>query len=243
MHGLLRKSESDILADLKIMSARAVKAAVTAVAQGFSSTSGCGVTFEFAPVGALEKKLDDGAQADVVILSTSAIATMTAAGHLLAGSERELGRMSIGVCVRAGAPLPDVSTPEAFSALLMRARAISLSDPAVGGTAARYLPQLFARMGIADALDAKLVRCSGGDDVAERVARGEAEIGITFISEMLAIPGVTIAGALPAIYGNDAVYCAAIHATSRLPDLARAAIAALADPAADEIWRSAGFRR
>jgi molybdate transport system substrate-binding protein len=230
-------------ADLTVMSARAVKAAVSAAAQRFSSAAGRRVTFEFAPVGALEKKLLDGARCDAVILSSSAIAAMVAAGHVVHGSERELGRMSIGVCVRADGPLPDVSTPDEFRALLMRARAISVSDPAVGGTAARYMPQLFARMGIADVLEPKLVRCSGGDDVAERVARGEAEIGITFISEMLAIAGVTVAGPLPAVYGNDTVYCAAVHAQSADPEGARALIAAVGDQTTDAVWRSAGFAR
>jgi molybdate transport system substrate-binding protein len=201
------------------------------------------VTFEFAPVGALEKKLIDGARCDAVVLSSGAIATMAAAGHVMSGSERELGRMSIGVCVRAGTPLPDVSTPDAFRALLMHVRAISVSDPAVGGTAARYMPQLFARMGVTDALEPKLVRCSGGDDVAEQVARDEAEIGITFISEMLAIAGVAVAGPLPAVYGNDTVYCAAVHAKSMDPEGARALIAAFVDPSTDGIWRSAGFAR
>ena len=102
-------------------------------------------------------------------------------------SVRVLGRTSIGVCVRDGAPQPDISTPESFVALLLSSPTISVSDVAVGGTAARYLPQLFERLGIAAALEPKLVRCAGGGDVTERVARGAATIGITFVSEMLAV--------------------------------------------------------
>src|SRR5215218_5654782 len=134
---------------LAVMSARAVKSAVSALAQEFSRSSGHPVAFEFAPVGALEKRLADGAVPDVVILSSSAIAAAAASGWIVAGSERVLGRTSIGVCVREGAPHPDIATPDAFRALLQRVGAIALSDPAVGGTAARYLPQLFARIGLA----------------------------------------------------------------------------------------------
>jgi molybdate transport system substrate-binding protein len=229
--------------ELAIISARAVKSAVTALAQNFSRATGHAVTFDFAPVGALEQKLANGAKADVVILSSSAIATLAKAEQIVAGSERELGRTSIGVAVRDGAALPDIATPDAFKALLLNARAIALSDPAVGGTAARYLPQLFARMGLADALEAKLVRCSGGGDVAERVARGEAEIGITFVSEMLPNAGVRVVGALPALYGNDTTYCAAVHVSSVAGEAAGGLIAALASPSGDQIWRSAGFER
>lgn len=230
-------------AELKVLSARAVKSAVSALVQDFSRASGRGVACDFAPVGGIEAKLAAGTPADVVILSTSAIATLAGTQQIVSGSERMLGRTSIGVAVRAGAPLPDIATPEAFKALLIAARAIALSDPAVGGTAARYLPQLFARMEIADALEAKLVRCSGGGDVAERVAHGEAEIGITFISEMLPIAGVRVVGPLPAVYGNDTTYCAAVHANSVDSAAAGALIGALASPAGDAIWRSAGFVR
>jgi molybdate transport system substrate-binding protein len=228
---------------LQVMSARAVKSAVSALAQEFSRASGHTVTCEFAPVGALEQKLAAGAKPDVVILSSAAIATLAEAKQIVAGSERELGCTSIGVAVREGAAQPDIATPDAFKALLLNVRAIALSDPAVGGTAARYLPQLFARMGLGEALEAKLVRCSGGGDVAERVARGEAEIGITFVSEMLPIAGVRVVGALPALYGNDTTYCAALHTTSSAVGAAHGLIAALASPSGDQIWRSAGFVR
>lgn len=230
-------------AELQVMSARAVKSAVSAVAQEFLRAHGCEVTFDFAPVGQIEAKIVGGALCDVVILSSSATTTMAAAGHIVADSVRELGRTSIGVSVRAGAAPPDIATPDAFRALLLAARSIALSDPAVGGTAARYLPQLFDRMQIADRLEGKLLRCSSGGDVAERVARGESEIGLTFISEMLPNPGVSVVGQLPTAYANDTVYCAAVHARSRKSGAARALIGALGDPGAGEIWRAAGFSR
>jgi molybdate transport system substrate-binding protein len=231
------------MAELKILSARAVKSAVGALARDFSRASGHAVTCEFAPVGAVEQKLAAGAIADVVILSTPAIATLAKALQIVAGSERVLGSTSIGVGVRVGAPPPDIATPDAFKALLLAAHGIALSDPAVGGTAARYLPQLFARIGVADAIESKLIRCSGGGDVAERVARGDAEIGITFVSEMLPFGGVHVVGALPAAYGHDTTYCAAIHAASSVADAGRDLIAALVEPRGDAIWRAAGFVR
>jgi molybdate transport system substrate-binding protein len=231
------------MAEIKVLSARAVKSAVRALAQDYSRASGHAVACEFAPVGAVEQKLAAGATADVIILSAPAMAQLAQAQRIVAGSARELGRTSIGVGVRAGAPPPDIATPDAFRALLLGARSIALSDPAVGGTAARYLPQLFARIGVADAIETKLVRCSGGGDVAERVARGDAEIGITFISEMLPFEGVHVVGALPAAYGNDTTYCAAVHAASAVADAARELIAVLVERRGDAIWRAAGFVR
>ena len=225
---------------LKVLSARAVKSAVSAVAQGFSRSHECEFEFDFAPVGAIEKKIADGERADVVILSDAAIGKLEKSEHIVSGSRRVLGRTSIGVCVREGEAKPDISTPEAFKALLMSSPKISVSDVAVGGTAAIYLPKLFVRMGIAEALEPKLVRCSGGGDVAERVARGEAAIGMTFISEMLAIAGVSVVGPLPAVYGNDTTYCGAVMRTSE-SRAAAAFIAALIAPESGDLWRRAGF--
>lgn len=232
-----------IMADrLEVLSARAVKSAVNAIAQDFMRRNDCIVAIDFAPVGAIEKKLAAGAFADAVILSDAAIDALEKAGKLRGGSRRPLGRTSIGVCVREGAVLPDISTPETFRALLLSAEKISLSDVAVGGTAARYLPGLFERMGLAQILEPKLVRCAGGDDVAQRVVRGEAAIGITFISEILAIRGARVVGALPAIYGNDTAYVAAIMRAARQPDIAQRFTGSLVRPSAREAWRRAGFR-
>jgi len=226
---------------LKVMSARAVKSAVGALAAQFSQKTGCAVVFDFAPVGALEKKLAAGESADVVILSAAAIDGLEKSGRVAPGTRSLLGRTSIGVAVRDGAPLPDISTPAAFKALLLSAEHIAVSDVAVGGTAARYLPQLFERIGIAAALEPKLIRCAGGGDVTERVARGEATIGMTFISEMLAVSGATVVGPLPAPYGNDTAYCAALMTSTTFSDVASAFIAALVGTHSREIWRAAGF--
>ena len=228
--------------ELKVMSARAVKSAVSAIAAAFSGESGCKVAFDFAPVGTLEGRLAAGETADVVILSEQAIGKLAASGRVVAGSARALGRMSIGVCAREGAAKPDISTPESFRALLVAARAISVSDPSIGGTSAVYLPKLFERLGLTAALEPRLRRQKGGGgDVAECVARGEAEIGITFISEMLPIKGVIVLGPLPAAYGNDTTYSAAQLGGGTSTDEARAFIDKLIAAGGRGAWIAAGF--
>jgi molybdate transport system substrate-binding protein len=226
---------------LKVLSARAVKSAIAALAQRYSARTGHIVEFDFAPVGAVEKRLADGERADVVILSDTAIENLARKKMLLPESVHILGHTSIGVAVRDGAPLPDIAAPEAFRALLLSSPTIAVSDAAVGGTAARYLPQLFERMGIAPALEPKLVRCAGGGDVTERVARGEAAIGITFISEMLSIPGATVVGPLPDIYGNDTTYCAGVMTATSKSEIASELVASLGGAGTREIWSAAGF--
>jgi molybdate transport system substrate-binding protein len=229
-----------MLAEVKVMSARAVMAPVKACAAVFAQQRDVTFAFDFAPVGTIEEKLARGETADTIILSRSAIAKLADIGKVDAGSVRVLGRMSIGVAVRAGATVPDLSTPETFEELLVSARAISVSDPAIGGTSAVYLPKLFERLGLTAVLEPKLKRQrGGGGDVASCVARGEAEIGITFMSEMLPVAGVTVAGPLPAIYGNDTVYCAALPVNAGI--LAGDFVEALIAPESEAAWRAAGF--
>ena len=229
-------------AGLKIMSARAVMAPVKACASVFAQQRDVTFVFDFGPVGTIEEKLAAGDTGDVIILSRPAIAKLAETGKVDAGSVHALGRMSIGVAVRAGAPVPDISTPQAFEALLVAARAIAVSDPAIGGTSAVYLPRLFERLGLTAALEPKLRRQrGGGGDVASCVARGEAEIGLTFISEMLPIAGVVVAGPLPSAYGNDTVYCAALPVNATALGIARDFIGTLTARESREAWRAAGF--
>jgi molybdate transport system substrate-binding protein len=226
---------------LKILSARAVKSAVAALAQKYSAETGNVVVCDFAPVGAVEKKLAEGESADVVIVSDTAIKRLLDNRKVFGESVRVLGRTSIGVCVRDGSARPDIATPESFRALLLSSPTIAVSDVAVGGTAARYLPQLFERMEIAATVEPKLVRCAGGGDVTERVARGDATIGITFISEMLAVAGATVIGPLPESYGNDTTYCVGVMTSTRRPTSSDSLIAALCNPQEHDVWRAAGF--
>jgi len=227
------------MALVKIMSARAVKSAVSAIVPRVAEANGHDVLFDFAPVGTLEAKLAAGEKPDLIILSTPALNKIETS--LVAGSRRALGRTSIGVAVRAGAPLPDIASAETFRHALLTARAIAVSDVAVGGTAGKHLAQLFERMGIADAIDHKVLRRASGGDVTQCVAEGTAEIGMTFISEMLPITGAHVVGPLPHPLGSDTTYEAAIMATSLQRAAAEALIAALTRADTGDIWRAAGF--
>src|SRR5262249_29646353 len=138
-----------------------------------------------------------GEQADVVIMSGAAIDALEQQGGALPGSRRDVCRIAVGVAVREGAPLPDISTPEAFRQTLLTARSITATDPAAGGSAGIYLVQLLERMGILDEFKQKAKLWGTGRAVIETLAKGEAELGITFISELLLIDGLKVVGPLP----------------------------------------------
>jgi molybdate transport system substrate-binding protein len=228
---------------LKVLCARSMTHAVTEIAQEFMQESGHAVDFIFGPVGMLQKKLAAGETADVLILGQPAMEKMDQQGLFVAGTRTDVSRVSIGVAVREGATAPDISTADAFKATLLGARAIALTDASVGGTAAAYLPQMFQRMGIADEMARKSLPQQNGAAVAERVASGEADLGITLIPEFLPTKGARVIGKLPAVLADDTIYTAAVVAGSGTPTEAAAFIAALARPATHATWLAAGFER
>lgn len=124
---------------------------------------------------------------------------------------------------------------------MIEARAIAFTDASVGGTAAVFLPQLFERLGVAREVARKAKPQASGAAVAECVARGEADIGLTLVPEILPIAGATVVGKLPAELADDTIYTAAVAARAEAPAAAAAFVAALIQPTAREAWSAAGF--
>ena len=225
----------------KVFCARSMHVAVTALAQRFAEHSGEVADIVFEPMGALQARIAAGESADVLVLATAAIDSLATSGALAASSRADVARAPIGVAVRAGAPAPDISTSEAFKHAIATAHAVALSDPAVGGSAGIYLRDLFARLGLADMIATKTMPQKSGVAAADCVGRGEADLAMTFIPELKQGRGVRILGPLPPPFGHATGYTAAVPSGSKVPDTARAFIAALTAPDARSIWVAAGF--
>jgi molybdate transport system substrate-binding protein len=229
------------VAKLKIMCARSMHEVVTALAYSFTNETGHEVELSFGTVGALQKRLDDGETADVLISGAPVIERMEKAGTLVAGSSRPVAMTRIGVAVRDGAVAPDITTPEAFRHTLVAAKKIAFSDAAVGGSAGVYLARMFVELGLGDAIKHKGMPQQTGGEVARRVAEGKADIGMTLIAEIVPVPGAHVIGPLPAPLGSDTSYAAAVMTPCRDQDAARAFIAAITAPTTHDTWKAAGF--
>jgi molybdate transport system substrate-binding protein len=225
----------------KVFCARSMHVAVTTLSGQFADETGEAADIVFEPMGALEARLAAGQMPDVLILAVPAIDALDQAGSLVPGSGSAIARAPIGIAIRDGAAAPDVATPQAFAATLAAARAIALSDPAVGGTAGVYLRDLFRRMGLADMIAAKTLPQKSGVAAAECVGRGEADLAMSFIPELKQGRGARVLGPLPPPFGHATAYAAAVTARSQIPDTARAFIAALTAPGALAVWATAGF--
>jgi molybdate transport system substrate-binding protein len=227
--------------DIKVMSAGAVQSMVTALGAEFERASGHKLNLNFGTAGALRDRLKAGEAADLVILSQSAIASLDQPGMFIPGSRTDLGRTVTGVAVREGASLPDISTPEALKQALLKARTVAYTDPKAGGSSGTFFAGLLQKLGIAEAVNKKAVLGKRGYEVAEAVAEGRAEIGTTFISEILTVKGVKVVGPLPCELHNVNTYTAAIPAGSPSRDAAMALLRALTNPATAARWTAAGL--
>ena len=193
----------------------------------FERSSGHSLVYVSDTTGALQKRLAAGEKADLIVVAAPAMDTLQKENRVVAASRVDLARALIGVAVRAGAPAPDLSTPETFKAALLKARTVSYVNPAAGGTSGTYIEGLLKRLGIADALKGKIVYRTLGSAVADAVADGDAELGITFTSELQQNRGVKVVGTLPASIQLPTIYSAAFATGAVSADAARALLRAL----------------
>lgn len=207
--------------EVKVLSAGAVRAIVTDLAEQFRQETGNTVTFSFGTAGQTRQKLLSGEPVDVVILTDSGIDDMAKQGAVVSGSRADLARTGMGVGVREGAPRPNIATSEAFKATLLQAKSLVYVDPAQGATSGVHFKSVLERLGIADPVKGKTQLVSGGYP-AEKVASGEAELVVHQISEIVPVKGVVLVGPLPPDFQRVTVYSAGLATRSPSPAAAKA---------------------
>jgi molybdate transport system substrate-binding protein len=201
-------------ADLKVISGGAFKQVLNALAAQYEKESGNKIDVTYRTVGQhVELIEDDKENFDVAILTPDAIAALVKDGKIVAGSNSDLAKTGVGVVVKQGAPLPDISTVDAFKKALLSAKSVAYIDPKAGGSSGIYVGKLLEQLGIADAVNAKAVLVHGGA-VATQVADGEAEIGVHQISEILPVKGAVLVGPLPAEIQSFTTYAAGVSSTA-----------------------------
>jgi len=228
-------------AELKVISAGAVRGLIAQIIEDYSAQSGQKFDFTIGTTGQLRNIIASGQHADLIICSAPLMAELEKIGKFLPNSRSELGRVGIGVAVREGGPVPDVATLEAFKVALLAATSVAFTNPAEGGTSGIYFVGLAERLGIGDQIKKKALMTKGGREAAVAVVEGRAEMAIIFISEAVAVKGIRLAGPLPGPLQDYSAYAAAIPANSTAPEAARAFVAALASPAMAQKWRTNGF--
>jgi molybdate transport system substrate-binding protein len=227
-------------AEIKVLSAGAMKSIVTELGEAFKQETGHTLQMTFDTVGAQSKRLSGGEAADVVVLTDVAIDQLEGQGLVVAGSRADIARVGVGVAVREGAPRPDIATPEALKQTLLAAKSLVYVDPARGATSGIHFASVLQRLGIAEAVKSKTILIPTGF-AAEVVARGEAEICVHQISEILPVKGVTLVGPLPRELQKVTIYSGGLAAKAAQPEAARAFLAFLTRPAFKSKLAAAGL--
>ena len=220
-------------AELKIFTSRAIATVLDQIGPEFERTSGhkLNVITGFSPV--FVKQINAGEPFDVIVSPPSTMDGLVKSGKVIADSRMRLVRSGTGVGVRAGAPKPDIGSTEAFKRALLNAKSIGYL-PTAG------VPELIARLGLADAIKSK-VTVPSTDIVSELVAKGELELGIVVITQILTTPGVELVGPLPAEIQIYIPFDGAVSATSNAPDAARALLKFLTGPTAIPVIKAQGM--
>ena len=228
-------------AELKVYVSGAMAHALEEVSKDFVKKNGHTLEFVVGTTGVLQDRVRKGEKADVIEVTSVGMDQLEKEKLVVSGTRVELARANIGVAVREDQPPIDISTPDALKQRLLAARSIAYIDPAVGGQAGAAMVGLLQKLGITEQMKNKTVHGRTGAESVQKMVAGEADIAISFISEILPIRGAKLVGPLPAAVQNPSSYAGAIGLASATPQAARALLAAMQSADAHHVMVDAGL--
>ena len=226
---------------LEVFSTIAIQPAVEALAPQFEAATGARLAIAWNTAPALVKRLQAGETADLLILNRAGMDTMIRDGRVAAGSDVTLASSATAIAIRAGAPRPDISTPDALVRTLRAARALSYTDPAAGGASGIYFAGLLERLGIAAEINAKTRFPPPAGLSARFLPTGEVDLAVQQKPELLQVPGIEILGTLPGDLHMVTTFVAGVEVASAKAVLARALIDFLRSAEAREVFGAKGL--
>jgi len=226
-------------AEITLIAPGGIRDAVQRMIPGFERKTGHTVKATFGSGGGTKKQVMSGEVFDVPIVQPP-LPVVVATGHVIAASETPLATVPVAVAVRKGAVKPDISTPEAVKKMLLAAKSVSFPDGARGAAAGVSFEETLRKLGIAEQMQPKLLRVQGGANAINVLAKGESDIGLTFLSE-IHNDGVDIVGALPREISTPTSLVGYVHTQSKVPDAAKALLQYLSSPEVADIYKSLGM--
>jgi molybdate transport system substrate-binding protein len=226
------------VAPVRVLVSNGMKAAMEKLQPQAERAIGRPVTLQFNSTAALKKKIAAGEDFDMAMITVEAIGDLIKQGRIGGGSRTAMGHSRLGIGIRTGATKPDIHTPEALKRTLLAAKSITYPED---GASRPNIEQMFERLGIAPALQSKIILVQGSGPATQSVADGKAEMVITLFSEIVPVRGVEILGALPGEFQYDVRFEAAISATAKNPEAAKALIAFLTGPEARAVFKASGL--
>ena len=222
-------------AELKVLAGGSLRSVLTTLAPKFEQASGHKLVIDFDTTPNLIKAATSGEPFDLGVVPIDVFYDAAAKAHF--APPVQFARVGYGVAVKAGAPWPDISTPEAFKKTLLDARSITFLPASAAGS---YILKMFERLGIAEAMKAKTIAQAQPTGIIPAVTSGQAELAV-FVNNVLTAPGVDIVGPFPAGLQQELVFPAALAVDTKQKDAAQAFIDFLRSPEATAVLKSKGM--
>ena len=226
-------------AEITVLSGGAVEPGLHAAAQAFEKQTGHTVKITFNTTPQIRKRVGAGETFDVVIVPPAAVKDFTAAGKVEAGGV-DIGKVGMGVVIRPGAPVPDISSADAIKRTVLEAESIVFNRASSG----LYIEGLFKKMGVYEQIEAKAARYATGAEVMEHVLKGKGkEVGFGPITEILQYKekGLRLVGPLPAEIQNYTSYTAVAMSGGASKAEAQELVRYLGGPAGKKLFVAAGI--
>jgi molybdate transport system substrate-binding protein len=224
-------------AEIRILSTHAAMDVLNELGPKFERAHGCRLSFGYDPAKAVKRQIESGGAFDVAIVTRPVFDDLVAQSKMLAEPRGDVGRSGLGLSVRKGAAKPDIGTTDAFKRALLAAKSVVRSTE---GTSGIYFDKLLDRLGIAEAMRGKIVLGPSGR-VAELVARGEGEMAVQQIPELLPVVGADYVGPFPPDLQLYSEFVAGVATTSKHRDIAAAFVKMLTTPEAAKLFAAAGL--
>lgn len=239
---LLATASTANAAEIHAFISTAIKSVTDELLPPFERAGGYSINAIYAPPGALLRRFEAGEPGDIFLTGSDAIDALIKEGKIVPGRV-DLATVGIGICVKKGAPRPDVSTPDAFRRALLAATSVAYVAPSGGSVTGPHIEAMFRELGIAEQMAAKTKFAAGGPNgrVSTLVANGEAAIGLQQVSELMSNPAVDVIGMLPGDLQHTTLYAAGITTSAKEVDGAKALIKAMTAPSAAPVYKAKGF--
>ena len=222
---------------VKLFSSGSTAGALRELIPQFERATGHKVVISNEPGKLMLERIRRGDTGDVLLTGSAVIGDLAKEGHVVAGSERKLARCGVGVAVRPGVAKPDISSVDAFKRALLEAKSIAHTT---SGASGMHLMRVLEKFGIANEVKAK-ARTQPGGLVGEILARGEADLAVQQIPELLAVDGIEFVGPLPPELQVTSLVSVALFSRAAQPEAARALLEFLSSPAAARAYKASGL--
>jgi len=227
--------------EITLVAPGGIRAAIVKLIPEFEQKTGHKVVATFGSGLGTKRQVAAGEPFDVPVVQPP-YPDVLASGHVVANTATPLATVAVGVAVRSGERKPDLSTPDAVKRMLLAARAIAYPNGASGAAAGVSFDETLARLGIADQMKPKITLAQGGAGAMAALAKGEVDIGLTFISEIITEPGVELVGPLPREISTPTALVGFLSAHARAPEAAKALLDFLSSPDAAAVYRASGMQ-